>query len=204
MSCTGKSRVRVKPPRLSKQELADLARRDALVLEHLQWARGIAAHLVRSLPTWFTVEDLTGPAEIGLIKAAARYDVSSGVPFRAYAQARVYGACIDSVRRREYRERAHQSLDADGPVEMPAYENLRDQQASPEEAACAAELAAVWEHVRRLPRRHRMVIVSVYRGGMTLADLARREEVSASRLSQIHREALEMLKETCRNLHQAA
>lgn len=170
-----------------------MARRDALVLEHLEWARAIAAGLARRLPTWFTVEDLTGPAEIGLIRAAERYDASTGVPFRAYAQARVYGACIDSVRRREYRERARPSIDADGPLENVPYE-VRDPGPSPEERAYAGELAAVWERVRELPTRHRLVIVGLYREGMTLTEISRTVEVSPSRVSQMRREALDMLR----------
>lgn len=203
MSSTGKSRQASHRPALrrpSKRDLADLKRRDALVLEHLDWARGIAAAVAHKLPSWFTADDLTGPAEIGLIQAAERYQASTGVPFRAYARTRVYGACVDSARRREYKERGHQSLDEavvgeDGPREVSLAEQIRDPGPSPEQKASDSEMEAVWDQVRKLPKQYRLLIERVYADGRTLVELAERSGLGESRLSQIHRKALGMLRE---------
>ena len=105
-SCTGDS-LQSRP---SEDATQTLAQRDELIVAHLEWARGIARNVARCLPTWFTADDLTGPAEIALIEVAAKYDPDRGVPFRSFAHQRIYGACFDSARRREYRERAHRSL----------------------------------------------------------------------------------------------
>lgn len=62
------------------------AGRDALITEHVEWARVIARHVARRLPTWFTDDNLTGPAEIALTEAATKYDPSRGVPVRLFAR----------------------------------------------------------------------------------------------------------------------
>jgi RNA polymerase sigma factor (sigma-70 family) len=196
LRCSTKPReasYRPKLRKLSKRELADLERRNTLVLAHLDWAHGIARQALRNLPTWFVLEDLLGPAEIGLIQAAERYDPQRNDNFRGYAQQRVWGACISAIRRREYRERAHYSIDTprsdgDVPTDTP------DPAPSPEEQANASQQQAIWQHVRRLPARHRLVIQRVYGDGHTLVEIAQAARVGESRLSQIHREALEMLR----------
>lgn len=137
------------------------------------------------LPTWFAFEDLTGPVEIALLGLAASYDTGRGIPFRAYAQRRIYGACWDAVRRKEYRERGHQTTDGlEAVCPLP----------SPEELATAQQQVRVWARVQQLPSRHALVILAVYGGGMTLEELATKVDVGSSRLSQIHHEALDMLK----------
>lgn len=163
-------------------------------MEHVEWARSIARHVSRLLPTWFTEDDLIGPVELALVHLAASYDPARGVPFKAYAQRRIYGACIDSIRRREYKERGHQSIEGlDKVCVMP----------SPEEQAAKQELRRVWDRVQQLPRRHCLVILGVYGGHMTLEELSTKVDVGAARLSQIHREALGMLRETCEELKAA-
>lgn len=188
------------------------------MLEHLGWAREVAASIARTLPTWFLVDDLTGPAEIGLIQAADRYDPSRNSNFRAFARRYVCGRCIDSIRRREYKERAHTSLDAPPEKQNNAgserdTRDARNQEAvspgpSPEEHAIAAERAArlglVWISVLEMPNRHRAVIIRVYLMGMTLEEIAATLGLGASSVSKIHREALAMLRESCADLRKAA
>ncbi len=174
------------PIEISSHRKTTEKRRNALATEHLDWARGIARHVATLLPTWFTADDLTGPVEIALVRLAASYDPARGIPFRAYASRRIYGACFDSVRRKEYRERGHRSTEG-----LQAISTLP----SPEAQASAGERVQVWASVQRLPSRHAMVILAVYAGGMTLEQLATKVDVGSSRLSQIHHEALRMLRQ---------
>lgn len=160
-------------------------RRDALALEHLDWARSIARHVAALLPTWFTEDDLAGPAEIALIHLAGSYDSTRGIPFRVYAYRRIRGACLDSVRRKEYVERGRQTTDG---LEVVSREP------SPEIQAIEGQQVRVWAKVQQLPARHALVILAVYGGGMTLEALAVKVDVGSSRLSQIHHEALGMLR----------
>jgi RNA polymerase sigma factor (sigma-70 family) len=169
-----------------RPETPSTSERDELAIEHLEWARAIARHVASHLPTWFTADDLIGAAEIALLKLAAAYDPARGIPFRAFAQRRIYGACIDSVRRREYRERSHQTTDRLQSLCL---------KPSPEDQAAAGQNCRVWSVVQRLPQRHKLVILSVYGGGNTLVELSKKVGVGPARLSQIHREALGMMRE---------
>lgn len=159
--------------------------RDKLALDHLEWARGIARHVATLLPTWFTADDLTGPVELALLDQAGKYDPARGIPFRAFAQRRIFGACFDAVRRKEYLERGHQTTDGLDAVSLSP---------SPEDLAADAQVVRIWGWVQQLPSRHALVIFAVYGGGMTLEELATKVDVGASRLSQIHHEALRMLR----------
>lgn len=162
-------------------------KRDTLAVEHLEWARGIARHVATLLPTWFSADDLIGPVEIALVKLAEQYDPGRGIPFRAFAQRRIYGACFDSVRRKEYIERGHQTLDES--------HRIVDQQAdNPEERVIEGQYVRIWYWVQQLPPCHALVIFAVYGGGMTLEQLATKVDVGASQLSRIHRQALDMLR----------
>jgi RNA polymerase sigma factor for flagellar operon FliA len=181
-----------------------IRKRDGLVLEHLEWAHGIARRVASLLPTWFTFEDLCGPVELALFERAASFDPKRGIPFKAYASRRIHGACFDSVRRKEYRERGHLSLsthrlgllrDDGGNREMDGVDaQACDPNPSPEAQAASHEQVHVWAQVQQLPPRHALVILAVYGGGMTLETLATKVDVGSSRLSQIHHEALRMLK----------
>jgi RNA polymerase sigma factor (sigma-70 family) len=182
-------------------------KRDALVAQHLDWAHGIARHVARLLPTWFTVDDLVGPVEIALVKVAAEYDPSRNDSFRAFAYRRIYGSCFDSVRRKEYLERSHFSLGSQPQLNKSANRAGKDRELqipdkgpTPEEAAAAAQQSRVWAIVQQLPSRHALVILAVYGGGMSLEDLATKVDVGSSRLSQIHHEALRMLRTCCEDL----
>ncbi len=191
--------------------------RDKLALEHLEWALGIAKHVASMLPTWFTEDDLTGPVELALLKQAAKYDPARGIPFRAFAARRIYGACFDSVRRKEYKERGHLTLtpteygighggsgfgeyskNKTAAGERYADAAIIDPAPGPEEQAAECEQTRhqvrVWAVVQRLPSRHMLVILGVYGGGSTLVELSEKVGVGAARLSQIHREALGMMR----------
>jgi RNA polymerase sigma factor (sigma-70 family) len=183
-NCSQLTEISRRSPKTTKRARA---RRDRLALEHLDWARGIARHVSTTLPTWFAYEDLAGAAEIGLLQAAERWNPSHGVPFRAFAARRVHGACMDAVRRREYRERGHQTIEGiDTPSQAP----------NPEEIAAEGQMTMVWSRVQQLPPRHAVVILAYYGGNMSLEQLAPKMGVGSSRLSQIHREALGMLRNT--------
>lgn len=169
-----------------------LAARDRLIEQHIVWARRIAAKVAGSLPTWFTVDDLIGPAELALVETAAEYDPSRGIPFRAYAIRRIEGACLDSARRNEYRERAHGELTEEIQViaetepetpfsRAPYLPNLKP--------------GLVWEYAWRLPIEQFRVIYLVYDHDLTVEQAAERMSISPSRASQHHTAALRKLKE---------
>jgi RNA polymerase sigma factor (sigma-70 family) len=86
--------------------------RNKLVIEHMDFARRIAAVVHRRIPPFIQLEDLQQEAFVGLIKAARKYNFKSGVPFQGFAYRKVHGAVIDSIRRKNFFESSmYQLLD---------------------------------------------------------------------------------------------
>jgi RNA polymerase sigma factor FliA len=72
--------------------------RNALVESHLPQVRFIADRLAAKLPPSVEREDLIGAGILGLIDAASKFDPARGVLFKTYAEMRVRGAMLDSLR----------------------------------------------------------------------------------------------------------
>lgn len=71
---------------------------EQVVLQHLPLIRTIAKRLVARLPPSVEAEELVNIGVIGLLDAWDRFDASKGVPFRSYAELRIKGQMIDSLR----------------------------------------------------------------------------------------------------------
>lgn len=78
--------------------------RDALIRNNLGLVVHLAEQLAKKLPPEFELDDLIGWGNIGLVRAANRFDRTLGVPFGAYACIRIRGAMLDSMRRHRYEE----------------------------------------------------------------------------------------------------
>src|SRR2546423_4480755 len=74
------------------------AEREALVEAHLAQVKYIADRLAAKLPRFVDRDDLVGAGVIGLLDAVDKYDPKRGVLFRTYAELRVRGAMLDSLR----------------------------------------------------------------------------------------------------------
>jgi RNA polymerase sigma factor FliA len=72
--------------------------RNALIESHLGQVKIIADRLLSKLPPCVDRDDLIGAGVMGLIDAAEKYDPSRGVMFKTYAEMRVRGAMLDSLR----------------------------------------------------------------------------------------------------------
>ena len=73
--------------------------RDRLLLEHLPTVRFLARRIHERLPQHVDVEDLISAGVVGLIDAFSKFDHSKKVQFKSYAQFRIRGAILDSLRR---------------------------------------------------------------------------------------------------------
>lgn len=73
-------------------------RRDELITEHLPLVRTIAVSMQRSLPVHVDLTDLIHAGTMGLFDAATKYSEEKQVAFRTYAQYRIRGAILDSLR----------------------------------------------------------------------------------------------------------
>ena len=74
------------------------AARETLILDHLAMVRHIARKLQSTLPAHVELDELVAAGTLGLVDAAAKFDPRAAVQFGSYAQFRVRGAILDSLR----------------------------------------------------------------------------------------------------------
>jgi RNA polymerase sigma factor for flagellar operon FliA len=72
--------------------------RDALIERHLSLVRFVAERVASRLPACVEVDDLIGAGVLGLMDAVEKFDKRRGVEFKTYAEVRIRGAILDSVR----------------------------------------------------------------------------------------------------------
>jgi RNA polymerase sigma factor FliA len=72
--------------------------RERLIMEHLPQVRLIARRIHERLPENVSLEDLISTGIIGLISAIDRFDVSHNVKLKTYAEYKIRGAILDSLR----------------------------------------------------------------------------------------------------------
>ena len=87
-------------PRPSSMRLAPMedAERDRLLVEHLPTVRYVARRIHERLPQHVELDDLISAGMVGLIDAFGKFDRSKQVQFKSYAQFRIRGAILDSLR----------------------------------------------------------------------------------------------------------
>ncbi len=74
------------------------AERDRLLVEHLPTVRFIARRIHERLPQHVEIDDLVSAGIVGLIDAFSKFDRNKQVQFKSYAQFRIRGAILDSLR----------------------------------------------------------------------------------------------------------
>jgi RNA polymerase sigma factor for flagellar operon FliA len=74
------------------------AERDRLLLEHLPAVRYLARRIHERLPQHVELDDLISAGVVGLIDAFSKFDHGKKVQFKSYAQFRIRGAILDSLR----------------------------------------------------------------------------------------------------------
>ena len=74
------------------------AERDRLLVEHLPTVRYLARRIHERLPQHVELDDLVSAGVVGLIDAFSKFDHTKKVQFKSYAQFRVRGAILDSLR----------------------------------------------------------------------------------------------------------
>jgi RNA polymerase sigma factor FliA len=87
--------------------------REQLILEHLPQVKLIARRIHERLPVSVSLDDLVSTGVLGLIAAIDRYDESHDVKLKTYAEYKIRGAILDSLRGldwapRQQRKRAKQ------------------------------------------------------------------------------------------------
>jgi len=71
---------------------------ERVLLEHLPVVRFLARRIHERLPQHVDIEDLVSAGVVGLMDAFAKFNPAKKVQFRSYAQFRIRGAILDSLR----------------------------------------------------------------------------------------------------------
>jgi RNA polymerase sigma factor for flagellar operon FliA len=79
-------------------ENSSVPNRDQLLLEHLPTVRYLARRIHERLPQHVELDDLISAGVVGLIDAFSKFDHTKQVQFKSYAQFRIRGAILDSLR----------------------------------------------------------------------------------------------------------
>jgi RNA polymerase sigma factor for flagellar operon FliA len=72
--------------------------RERLLMEHLPTVRYLARRIHERLPQHVDLDDLVSAGVVGLIDAFSKFDHAKKVQFKSYAQFRIRGAILDSLR----------------------------------------------------------------------------------------------------------
>src|SRR5271154_2245865 len=81
--------------------------REQLILEHLPQVRLIARRIHERLPDSVNLDDLISTGAVGLISAIDRFDPSLNVKLKTYAEYKIRGAILDSLRGLDWAPRQH-------------------------------------------------------------------------------------------------
>ena len=178
-----------------------------LVIEHLPFAATIAGNIMKRLPRcpagFMDGEDLHQEARLGLLQAAARYNPRMKVPFGAYARRRIAGAVGDGLRRNDHltrhsrsKLRASAQEDCTAPIPLLEPERIPSEGAWPDCEPASKETRHLLESaIATLPSRLRLLISAYYREDKTMREIGSQFGVNESRISQLHKRALHMLRE---------
>jgi RNA polymerase sigma factor for flagellar operon FliA len=79
--------------------------RERLILKHLPQARIVARRIHERLPESVNLDDLISAGTIGLIAAVDRFDPSRNVKLETYAEYKIRGAILDSLRNLDWAPR---------------------------------------------------------------------------------------------------
>ena len=83
----------------------NLETRDELVLSQLTEVHFIARRIHERLPVFVPLEDLVHSGVLGLLEATQKYDSTKNIQFKTFAQFRIRGAILDSLRMLDHASR---------------------------------------------------------------------------------------------------
>jgi RNA polymerase sigma factor for flagellar operon FliA len=122
------------------------AERERLILEHLPQVRLIARRIQERLPENIALEDLVSSGVLGLISAIDHFDPAHNVKLKTYAEYKIRGAILDSLRGLDWapRQKRRQAKQIEAAIAT-AEQRL---QRCPGEEEIAAELKVSLEEYR--------------------------------------------------------
>jgi RNA polymerase sigma factor FliA len=115
--------------------------REALVEAHLPQVKFIAERLAAKLPPSVDRDDLIGAGLLGLLDAVNKFDPTRGVQFKTYAEMRVRGAMLDSLRSLDWAPRSMRQRAREVEAAYHSIEQRQGRPADEEEVAAALGLS---------------------------------------------------------------
>jgi RNA polymerase sigma factor for flagellar operon FliA len=109
--------------------------RERLILEHLPQVRLIARRIHERLPDSVSLDDLISTGIVGLISAIDNFDPSQNVKLRTYAEYKIRGAILDSLRDLDWASRDRRKKAKQIEAAMASAEQRLGRAASEEEIA---------------------------------------------------------------------
>ena len=134
------------PPAISAESMS--GEQERVLLEHLPIVRFLARRIHERLPQHVDMEDLVSAGVVGLMDAFAKFDPRKKVQFRSYAQFRIRGAILDSLRTLDWgpRDLRRKGREAEEAIRALTARLGR----SPNEAEIAAEMGVGLEEYQLL------------------------------------------------------
>lgn len=163
-----------------------LAARNRLVLEHLPLVLATAKRVRRKLPR-AERDDLVNEGVLGLLACIERYDPKHNVSFKTYAEHRVRGAMLDSLKLRQSKY-ASIAVVPDRVVERSEWPD-----AICEQRECERQ---VQQAAAQLPERLQTIVRLYYVGEMTEREVGGLFGVGQVRISQLRHRALDRMAAT--------
>ncbi len=120
--------------------------RERLILEHLPQVRLIARRIQEKLPRHIALEDLVSTGTLGLIAAIDNFDPAHRVKLKTYAEYKIRGAILDSLRDMDWAPRKKRKTARR--IESAVAEAGQRLQREPTEEETAAELRVSIEQYR--------------------------------------------------------
>ncbi len=121
--------------------------RERLIIEHLPQVRLIARKIHERLPDSIVLDDLLSAGVVGLIQAIDNFDPRQNVKLRTYAEFRIRGAILDSLRDTDWAPRMKRRLARELEEAVSKAEQRFGR--TPDEAEIAAELGISVEIYRQ-------------------------------------------------------
>jgi RNA polymerase sigma factor for flagellar operon FliA len=199
--------------------------RDQLFRLHMAWAAAVGRNVYRRVGVFsLDSSDFVQNAELGMLEAITRYEPERGVDFRSFARARVRGAVFNGLRSmmrergisnddQRHAERLSHLRGGEGDAFDTVVDAvialgmgfLLDHAANEAFADTSTYVQRDQTHLRlkaavsRLPERMQELVTAHYFDFVPFSDIADDMGISRSRVSQLHREALQRLRDVMRD-----
>lgn len=160
------------------------------------WTRRLAKFAVKAAPT-IDKDDLHQQGCIGLIQAAEHFDSTRGIVFRTFADHRIKGAMLDTLRSFFRRTTLQPVFSLDTGLEgeeLSGWDLAGDDGKQAQDIENGVVLRDAWRNrSQTLSVRHREVLEMRYRDEMSMREIGEHYGVSDSRISQVHKAAIARL-----------